>query len=76
MAQCMGPYIGHVCRCPNTTWTKKMLFVKSRCPYKPDLWINITELLNVAIKQAKTSTQDNSGFAALVDHVVATATPW
>ena len=53
-----------------------MTFVKSRCPYKPDPWINITELLNISIKQAKRSTQDKSGFASLVDHVVATATPW
>ena len=33
-------YIGHVCRCPNTTLTKKMLFAKSRRPYKRRPWIN------------------------------------
>ena len=30
-------YIGHVCRCPNTTLTKKMLFAGSRRPYKRTL---------------------------------------
>ena len=68
-------YIDHVCRCPNTTLTKKMLFANSRCLYKRDPWINIAKLSNVAIEQAKSLTQDNSGFAALVDRVVASATP-
>ena len=33
-------HIGHVCRCSNTTLTKKMLFGKSTCrrPYKRDPW--------------------------------------
>ena len=52
-----------------------MLFAKSRQPYKRDPWINIAKLLNVPIKLAKRSTQDKSGFAALVDRVVASATP-
>ena len=69
-------YIGHVCRCPNTTLTKKMLFAKSRRLYKRDPWINIAKLSNIAIEQAKSFTQDNSGFAALVDRVVASASPW
>ena len=70
-------YIGHIYRCPNTTLTKKM-FTKSRRPYKRDPWINIAKLLpvNVSIEQAKSSTQDKSGFAAVVDRVVASATPW
>ena len=38
-------YIGHVCRCPNTTLTKKMLFAKSRRPYNQAPWINIAKLL-------------------------------
>ena len=33
-------------------------------------------LLNVSTEQAKRSTQNKSGFAALVDHVFASATPW
>ena len=70
-------YIGHVCRCPNTTLTNKMmLFAKSRRPYKRDPWINIAKLINVSSEQAKRSTQDKSGFSALVDRVVAIATPW
>ena len=70
-------YIGHIYRCPNTTLTNKM-FTKSRRPYKRDPWINIAKLLpvNVSIEQAKSSTQDKSGFAAVVDRVVASATPW
>ena len=70
-------YIGHDCRCPNTTLTK-MLFTKSRRPYKRDPWINIDKLVpaNVSIEQAKRSTQDKSDFAAVVDHVVPSATPW
>ena len=52
-------------RCPNTTLTKKMLFAKSRRPYKRDSWTNIAILLNVFIEQAKRSTQNKSGFAAL-----------
>ena len=55
--------------------TKKMLFAKSKCPYQRILWINIAEQLNVAIEHAKWSTQDKSGFAALVDCVIANATP-
>ena len=54
------------------------MFTKSRRPYKRDPWINITILLpaNVSIEQAKSSTQDKSGLAAVVDPVVASATPW
>ena len=37
-------YTGHVCRCPNTTLTKKMMFAKSRHdPYKRDPWTNIAK---------------------------------
>ena len=69
-------YIGHVCCCPNTTPTKKMLFANSRRPYKRGPWINIAKLSNVSIEQTKSFTQDKSGFAALVDRVVASTTPW
>ena len=52
-------YIGHVCRCPNTTLTNKMmLFAKSGRPCKRDPWINIAKSLNVSIEQARRSTQD------------------
>lgn len=71
-------YIGHVCRCPSTTLAKKTLFAKSKRQYQRDPWINIAKLLpvNVSIEQAKSSTQDKSGFAAVVDRVVASAIPW
>ena len=36
----------------------------------------MAKLLNFPIEQAKGSTQDKSVFAALVDRVVASATPW
>ena len=39
-------------------------------------WINIAKLLNVSIEQTKKSTQDKSRFAALVDRVVDSVTPW
>ena len=52
------------------------LFAKSRCSYKRDPWINIAKLLNVSNEQAKRFTEGKSGFAALVDCVVASATPW
>ena len=56
-SQCLK-YIGHVCRCPNTTLTNKMmLFAKSRRPYKRDPRINIAKpVINVSIEQAKRST--------------------
>ena len=38
---------------------------------EPHPWINIAKLLNVSTEKAKRSTQDKSGFAALVDRVVA-----
>ena len=69
-------YNGHVCRCLNTMLTKKMLFAKLKRPYQREPWKNIAELLNVFIEQAKRSPQDKSGFAALVDRVVANAASW
>ena len=43
-------YIGHVCRCPNTMMTEKMLFAKLKRPHKRNPWIDIprgwTSLLN------------------------------
>ena len=67
-------YIGHVCHCPNTMTTKKMLFAKSRCPYQQVPWINITKLKHLK-EHARRCTQHKSGFTALVDHVVVNATP-
>ena len=67
--------IRRLCRCPNTTLIRRMLYAKSRRPYKRDPWINTAKLLNFSIEQAKRSKQDKSGFAALVNRVVATATP-
>ena len=66
-------YIGHVCRCPNTTLTNKMMpFAKSRRLYKRDPWINIAKLIKCLHWAGKEvyNTQDRSGFAALVDRVM------
>ena len=67
--KCDWKYIGHVCRCEHyaVMWTKSI--AKSKRPYR-DPWINIAKLL----KQSKWCTQDRSGFAALVDRLVANAT--
>ena len=51
-------YIGHICRCPNTMMTKKMLFAKSKKPYYRDPWMNISKMLGVSIEQAKRKTQE------------------
>ena len=72
-SQYLKYYIGRVCRCSNTTLTKKMLFAKRR-PYKRDPRINIGKLLNISIEQTNRSTQNKSSFAVLVDRLVASAT--
>ena len=51
-------YIGHICPCPNTTLTKKMLLRSLGVHTNGTPWINIAKLLNVSIEQAKRSTQD------------------
>ena len=43
--------------------------VEASIPTGP--WRNIAKLLNVSTEQAKRSAQDKSGFAALVDRLVA-----
>ena len=48
-----------------------MLFAKSRCPYKRDPWINIAKMSLSGTQRGLHKT----GFAALVDRVVASATP-
>ena len=69
-------YIGHICRCPNTMMTKKMLFAKSKKPYYGDPWMNITKMLGVSIEQAKRKTQEKFGFAAFVESRLNNATLW
>ena len=69
-------YIAHVCRCPNTMMTKKMLFAIPKRAYHRDPWINIAKMLEVSIEQAKRSTQLKAGFAALVGRQLDNATPW
>ena len=73
-SQCLK-YISRVYHCPNTILTK-MLFAKSRHPYKWDPWMNVAKLLNVSSEQAKRSKQDKRGLAALANHVLASVTPW
>lgn len=51
-------------------------YAKSKCPYQQYPWQNIAILLNISTEQAKRCTQDKSGFAALVDRVIVSSTPW
>ena len=46
-------YIAHICRCPNTAITKKLLFAKASKPHYRDPWIRIANLLHISIDQAK-----------------------
>ena len=69
--KCDWKYIGHVCRCEHyaVMWTKSI--AKSKRPFIQRYpWINIAK----SLKQAKRCAQDRSGFAALVDRLVANAT--
>ena len=59
-------YIAHICRLPNTSITKKMLFAKPTRKYVRDPWLKISELLGVSVDQAKRLTQSRREFAELV----------
>ena len=59
-------YIAHVCRGPNTSITKIMLFAKPTRRYYRDPWLKIAELLGITADQAKRSTQSRGEFAKLV----------
>ena len=59
-------YIAHICRLPNTSIPKKLLFAKPSRKYSRDIWIKISELLGVSAEQAKKLTQSRCGFAELV----------
>ena len=58
-------YIAHICRSPNTSIPKKILFSKSNHKYYRDPWIKISDLLGVSVEQAKKLTQSRCEFAAL-----------
>ena len=59
-------YIAHVCRGPNTSITKKLLFAEPTRPHYRDPWIRIAKCLNLSIDQAKAATQSRSGFNGLL----------
>ena len=59
-------YIAHVCRGPNTSITKKLLFAEPTKPHYRDPWIRIAKCLNISIEQAKAATQSRSGFNELL----------
>ena len=59
-------YIAHVCRSPNTSITKKLLFAKPAKKFYRDPWLKIAELLGVSTDQAKRLTQSRGEFAELV----------
>ena len=59
-------YIAHVCRGPNTSITKKLLFAEPTKQHYRDPWIRIAKCLNISIEQAKAATQSRSGFNGLL----------
>ena len=59
-------YIAHVCRGPNTSITKIMLFAKPTRRYYRNPWLKIAELLGITADQAKRLTQSRGEFAELV----------
>ena len=59
-------YIAHVCRSPNTSITKIMLFAKPTRRYYRDPWLKIANLLGITADQAKRLTQSRGEFAELV----------
>ena len=59
-------YIGHICRLPNTSTAKKLLFAKPSRRYYRNPWIKIAELLGVDEDQAKRVTQNRKEFNGLI----------
>ena len=59
-------YIARVCRGPNTSITKIMLFAKPTRRYYRNPWLKIAELLGITADQAKRLTQSRGEFAELV----------
>ena len=59
-------YIAHVCRGPNTSITKKLLFSKPTRTHYRDPWTRIAKYLNLSIEQAKAATQSRGGFNGIL----------
>ena len=61
-------YIAHVCRRPNTNFTKLSLFFIPKKKYYRDPWIRIAKLLgDISPEQAKRETQSRAGFTRLLN---------
>ena len=59
-------YIGHICRMPNTSIVKKLLFASPIRKNYRNPWLKISELLGVAVDQAKRTTQSRDKFNGLI----------
>ena len=59
-------YTGHICRMPNTSLVKKMMFATPERRYR-NPWLKISELLGVTIEQAKRVTQSRDEFNGLIN---------
>ena len=60
-------FIAHICREPNNTLTKKMMFAVPLKPYYRDPWLKIAKSLGVSVEQAKSTTQSREGFSELLN---------
>ena len=59
-------YIGHVCRMPNNSIPKCLLFAQPQRSHYRDPWIKIAELLNLTTTQAKRLTQSRKDYHGLL----------
>ena len=59
-------YIGHVCRSPNTSIVKIMLFAMPTRRYYRNPWLKIAEMLGVDEDQAKRVTQKREEFNGMI----------
>ena len=62
-------YIAHICREPNNSLTKRMLFAQARKPYYRDPWIKLSNLLQCDPRQAKKLTQSRKPFNSRIQHI-------
>ena len=59
-------YIGHVCRMPNDSIPKKLLFAKPQKSHYRDPWIKMSDILGISPDQIKKSTQSRNGYFELL----------
>ena len=59
-------YTGHICRMPNTSLVKKMMFSTPERRYYRNPWLKISELLGVTVEQAKRVYKSRDEFNGLI----------